>query len=312
MAESNVSPGAAREPRHGVRIASIWFVLSVIADLLIWFVWGPHFPPGNMTSSAASQQLDFKVLAVVAAPVMMLIYVFFLYALVVWRQRDGDEEDGPGELPGAARAQKVWVSVTLMLVLGLFGFGTYQLVVPAGAGAGEGANPVWKPGGGKPLQIQVIGQQWLFTYRYPSYGGFETRQLVLPDNQPVQFDVTSLDVIHSFWAIQLGVKADAVPSVNNVAYTIPRRTGTFTVRCAELCGIWHGAMYNYGRIVPVAAFQSWAQRTEAQSAALTKILPPFSLSYSPNEISDLAKVYTDGGLTGAGGQYYGSSFPAQP
>ena len=57
----------------------------------------------------------------------------------------------------------------------------------------------------------MIAQQWKFTYRYPTFGGFETNQLVLPDDTTIAFHVTSLDVIHSFWAYQLGVKADANP-----------------------------------------------------------------------------------------------------
>ena len=59
-------------------------------------------------------------------------------------------------------------------------FGTVELIVPAGAGAGQGPAPIWKPTGGNLLQVQVIGQQWRFTYRYPQFGGFETTQLVLP------------------------------------------------------------------------------------------------------------------------------------
>lgn len=311
MADAAAAHVDADEPRHGLRIFWVWLVVSVVVDVLIWFVWGPHIPPGDMSSSAASQQLDFKVLGVVAAPVMLLIYVYFGYALTFWRQREGDEEDGPATLPGAGRVQAVWMTVTTVLVLGLFVFGTYQLVSPAGAGAGEGSRPVWKPGG-KPLQVQVIAQQWLFTYRYPSYGGMETKQLVLPVNQPVAFHVTSLDVIHSFWAIQLGVKADAVQDVDNVAYTTPQHTGGFTVRCAELCGLWHGAMFNSGSVVSTAAFQSWAQRTEAQLAATTKILPAYALTYSPNEIEGLAKFFYAAGINGAGGQYYGLNNPNQP
>ena len=101
-------------------------------------------------------------------------------------------------------------------------FGTVELIAPAGAGAGEGPTPVWKPQANNYLQVQVIGQQWAFTYRYPQFGGMESTQLVLPVNRRSQFHVTSLDVIHSFWAYQLGVKADANPGVNNVAYTTPR------------------------------------------------------------------------------------------
>ena len=117
------------------------------------------------------------------------------------------------------------------------------------------------------LQVQVIGQQWRFTYRYPQFGGFETTQLVLPENQWVQFNVTSLDVIHSFWAYQLGVKADANPGVNNIAYTRPKHLGQFTVRCAELCGLWHGAMFNYGKVVTVAAVPVLGRRRRRRPVA---------------------------------------------
>jgi len=80
----------------------------------------------------------------------------------------------------------------------------------------------------------VIAQQWTFTYRYPQFGGMESVDLYLPINAPVEFHVTSLDVIHSFWAYQLGVKADANPLVDNVAYTTPEQLGTVTVRWHEL------------------------------------------------------------------------------
>jgi cytochrome c oxidase subunit 2 len=304
-------PAVAGEPRHGLRILLVWLVASVAVDLVIWFVWGPHLPPGHMSSSAQSQQFDFKVLGVVAAPVMLLIYVYFGYALTFWRQRPGDEEDGPATLPGAARVQAIWISITTVLVLLVFAFGTYELAAPAGAGAGEGSSPLFKPSG-KPFQVQVIAQQWLFTYRYPSYGGMETRQLNLPANVPIEFHVTSLDVIHSFWAIQLGVKADAVQDVDNVAYTTAKHAGAFEVRCAELCGLWHGAMFNSGEVMTDAAFRSWATRTETQLTAATKVLPPYSLSYSPNELKGLAKLYYAAGINGAGGDYYGLNYPNQP
>jgi cytochrome c oxidase subunit II len=306
------APGAGRpEPRHWLRIALIWLIFSLAADLVIWFAWGPHLPPGDMASAAASQQFDIKVLAVVAAPVMLGVFTYFGYALVVWRQPEGDEEDGPGPLPGAARVQASWITVTTVLVLGLFGFGTYQLIVPAGAGGGQGPSPIWKPGG-VPLQVQVIGQQWAFTYRYPQFGGMETTELVLPVGQSVAFHVTSLDVIHSFWAYELGVKADANPGVDNVAYTTPEHTGTFVVRCAELCGLWHGAMYNGGAVVPVAAFRSWAARNEVALAKVTRNLPRYALTYSPSEIKGLAKFFYVAGVPGAGAAYYGPQYPAEP
>src|SRR5579862_3445967 len=199
---------AGREPRHGLRIFSIWVVLALAGDLVIWFVWGPHLPPGTMSATAQSQQFDIQVMAVMAAPVMVFVLTYSGYAMIVWRHREGDEEDGP-PIHGNARIQATWIVGTAVIVLSLFVFGFVELLGPrAGAGAGEGASPIWKPDGGTPLQIQVIGQQWRWSYRYPQFGGFETTRLILPVNTEIQFNVTSLDVIHSFWAYQLGVKAD--------------------------------------------------------------------------------------------------------
>ena len=65
----------------------------------------------------------------------------------------------------------------------------------------------------------------------------------------MELHVTSLDVIHSFWARQLGVKADANPGVDNVAYVRPTKIRSFDIRCAELCGLFHGHMFHTGQVV---------------------------------------------------------------
>ena len=279
-----------REPRHGLRIAIIWTVLSAIFTPVVYFAWGPHMPPGDMSTSAVSQQWDNTVLGTIATPVILFIWVWFGYAIVNFRQRGDVLEDGV-PIKGSKRLAATWVLTTSAIVAFAFGFGTYELVVPAGAGGGEGPNPIWKPAGHHLLQVQVIAQQWRFTYRFPQFGGVETRYLELPVHTPVQFNVTSLDVIHDWWAIKLGVKADANPGVNNVAYTTALQTGPFTVRCDELCGIWHGAMYDNDRVVSKGAFLSWARTQERVNAPLTKLLPPYALTYAPSK-------------QGAGGDYY--------
>jgi len=318
MAESPApaAPAAppASEPNHGLRIFLIWIVLALAADLLIWLVWYPHFPPGDMSSSAQHQQFDIGVLALTAAPVMLFVWVYFGYALVTWRHRRGDDEDGP-PIFGHTGLQATWIGGTAVIVLAAFVFGTVELIVPAGAGAGQGPLPVWKPAGHNYLQVQVIGQQWAFTYRYPQFGGMESTQLMLPVNRPIEFHVTSLDVIHSFWPYLLGVKADANPAVDNVAYTTAKHTGRFVVRCNELCGLWHGAMYNYGRVTTPAAFQVWASGTEAaeRRSGVLAALPPYRLTYDPTVVPQLGRdVVKVAGITGANGYYYPPQDPEQP
>ena len=165
------------------------------------------------------------------------------------------------------------------------------------------------------LQVQVIGQQWAWTYRYPQFGGMESTELMLPVNTPITFHVTSLDVIHSFWAYQLGVKADANPGVDNVAYTTAKALGSVTVRCNELCGLWHGAMFNYGRVESQTTFQSWASgvQSKEQSDGLLAALPPYALTYDPTVIPQLGKnLPAVDGITGAAGYYYPPGDPVQP
>jgi len=312
MAGEPASPaGPAAEPRHGLRLLILWIAASAICCPLVYLVLGPHVPPGDMSSSAANQQFDFTVLATIATPVILGVLIYFGYALTFWRAKPDDETDGP-PIHGHAGAQLGWIALTSAIVLVLAVFGTVELWTQQGAGAGEGPQPIWKPNTSSILQVQVIAQQWAFTYRYPQFGGFETTQLELPVGQAVAFNVTSLDVIHSFWAYQLGVKADANPGVNNIAYTTPRQQGTFVVRCSELCGLWHGAMYNYGKVVSVSAFQAWAHQSEIQLASLTKALPPYSLTYDPTVVPVLGKVLVQLGLTGAGGGYYNPADPEQP
>jgi cytochrome c oxidase subunit 2 len=300
-----------QEPNHGARLLTMWLLLSAICDPLFWFLAGPHIPPGRMSSSAATQQTDFNVLAMLAIPVVVGVLLYFGYVLTYWRAKDGDETDGP-PIHGNTKIQVTWISVTTALVLFLAAFGTVELWTQQGAGAGEGPAPIWKPDSSNILEVQVIGQQWAWTFRYPQFGGFETTDLVLPEGQPIQFDVTSLDVIHSFWAYQLGVKADANPGVNNVAYTTAKQLGQVTVRCSELCGLWHGAMYDYGKVVTATAFQSWAQSSEVQLASITKMLPPFALTYDPTNVPVLNEVLIKLGLTSAGGGYYNSNDLEQP
>jgi cytochrome c oxidase subunit 2 len=281
--ESGARSSWQREPHHFRRMIAIWFVAAAGGDIIYWFVAGPHVPPGTMTSTASSDQFDFNVLFLAAWVVVAAVWTYLGYAIVMWRASRG----GPDPVGGPAarsnrKVQTAWIATTTVIVLGAFLFGTVELIVSAGSGGGEGPDPIWKPTSDKVLPVQVIAQQWKFTYRYPTFGGMETDTLIVPADTWVAFHVTSLDVIHSFWAYQLGVKADANPGVDDVAYThIGNQLGSFTVRCSELCGLWHGAMYDFGRVVTKKQFMAWGTSTERAQADNTKYLPPFAWSYVP-------------------------------
>ncbi|HEY1222186.1 MAG TPA: cytochrome c oxidase subunit II [Acidimicrobiales bacterium] len=313
MSEQNTMP---KDSNHLRRILVLTLVLSVAADLLYWFLVGPHVPPGRMTSTASDNQWDFNILMVIALPVLIGVWVFLGYTIATWSSKRANvaEPKGGAEARSNMKAQAYWIVITTVVVLFLAGFGTFELIKGDGSGGGEGPNPVWEPVGaaqaetaalsssaswapGKVLVVQVIAQQWKFTYRYPQFGGFESQELILPDNTTVAFNVTSLDVIHSFWAYQLEVKADANPQQNNVAFTTTKQLGNFTVRCSELCGIWHGAMFDYGKVETQGNFSTWASTTETANAANTADLPAFAWTYVPDANGAAGGYYPDGTVT---------------
>jgi cytochrome c oxidase subunit II len=301
---------AHREPRHFVRMVVIWLVACAIAIPLFYFLAGPHIPPGVMTSTAEENQFDFNILMVLAIPVLFGVWIYIGYSLITWRGSKAADPLG-GELArNHLGVQTGWIAITTVIVLGLAIFGTYELITTNGAGGGEGPNPVWTPTSAHILPVQVIGQQWKFTYRYPTFGGFESSQLVLPVDTTIAFHVTSLDVIHSFWAYQLSIKADANPQVDNVAFTTTNHTGSVTVRCSELCGLWHGAMFNYGRVVSKDQFEAWATATRIATAANTKLLPPYALTYTPDANGADGGYYPDNVDPYSPSEVYGAKQPA--
>ena len=188
-------------------------------------ILGHDIPPGSMTSDTRAQHEVIVVLTAVALPVLAMVWVYLAYAAVHFRAKRGASLEDSEPRRGKAPLQMAWVAITACMVIGLAVYGSIDLLTSAGAsgvGGGEGPNPLAKPANaGKALQIQVIAQQWVWTFRYPAYGGVETPTLEIPVGRRVEFHVTSLDVVHSFWAIELGVKADAVPGADNVAFVKP-------------------------------------------------------------------------------------------
>ncbi len=266
------------EPPHFRRILILWAALSIIATPIVVLVWAPDLPPGNSTNAASGQVTDNQVLLGLVTPIAVLMIVYFAYALIVFRRRDEGPDEGVAIL-GDSGIQTTWLAVTSVIVLFLATYGTVRLF-DEGSGGGQGSDPVAKPSGSV-LPVQVIAQQWAFTYRFPTFGGVETPHLELPVDRNVALHVTSLDVIHSFWAHDLGVKADANPGVDNVAYVKPTEVRSFSIRCAELCGLFHGHMFDTGQVVSDAAFLAWIHAEQAAFGPATGVLPKFRSHYDP-------------------------------
>jgi cytochrome c oxidase subunit II len=266
---------------HGRLFVALWLGISLVATPLVAIFLGPAIPPGNGSAQATEQVFDNQVMVSISTPVFVLVVLFLAYALFAFRSRSAEIVDGP-PIRGDSGIQILWVVTTTVTVLFLAGFGTFELL-QSGSGGGQGPDPVFVPSDhAQALDVQVIAQQWEFTFRYPSYGGVETAHLMLPENSLIRLHVTSLDVTHSFWAYELGVKADANAGTDNIVYVRVNGPRTFHIHCAELCGLWHGYMFDTGQVVPSDRFASWIKEQQAYYQPVAQYLPPYSRTYLPD------------------------------
>ena len=275
---------------HIFRLGITWLILSAIAIIaVILFI---HYPPGDQSVQGADQSGTLLLLTAIAAPVFVGVVMMMIYSVIYFRRTAPELVDGPPML-GNTPVQVVWIAVSAIIVLFLavVGIATLassnvaQAVGTPGRAIGQSGGQTGSGtagGAGSELQVQVIAQQWYFTYRYADYGGVETTHLYLPVDRPVELHVTSLDIIHSFWAYQLGVKADANPGVDNIFHVTPQKTGGFQVRCAELCGLWHGHMADSsGQVVAQADFDTWIAQQQKDFETIAKAVPSYAPFYFP-------------------------------
>ena len=272
---------------HMVRLLIIWVVLSVIGVLAVLQI---PYPPYDQSVQGHDQSTTLRLLTALATPVFIGVVMMVVYSAIYFRRSTHELVDGPPML-GITPVQIAWVAISsiLVLFLAVVGIATLsssnvaQAVGQPGRAIGQSGGQTGSGtagGSGSELQIQVIAQQWYFTYRYADYGGVETTHLSLPLDRPVELHVTSLDIIHSFWAYQLGVKADANPGVDNIFHVTPQKTGSFQVRCAELCGLWHGNMADSnGRVVSQSDFDTWIAQQQADFATIAKAVPSYAPFY---------------------------------
>jgi cytochrome c oxidase subunit 2 len=111
------------------------------------------------------------------------------------------------------------------------------------------------------VRIGVVGQQWSWTFNYLDADVYDVGTavdpptLVLPVDQTVRFDLSSPDVIHSFWVPSFYFKMDVVPGRDNFFELTPNREGTFAGKCAEYCGAYHSRMLFSVEVVSQEEFE---------------------------------------------------------
>lgn len=238
--------------REDVRKALLWGVFYTIVFIILGRVAYPHWMPKVLSKQMQSEEDIMIWFTAISAPVAGVVLGVATQTFVNMHRGDTPPEDGV-----AIRTNTpiiiAWSAVSVALTTVAIVWGLVALNTDAFAAAKDAT---------KSLVVDVTGSQWAWSFYYPEQN-IHTHTLNIPVDRPVTFNVVSVDVNHSFWPVQLGVKVDANRLVKTVAEADPSATGPLDVKCAELCGLYHAYMETTGAVQTPSDFSRWVSSIQA-------------------------------------------------
>ncbi len=179
-----------------------------------------------------------------------LIIVTMFYALIVFRRRKGETGDGT-PIKQNSLLEFSWTAIPLVAVVYLAYMGARSL----------SENRRIDPSA---MVVKVISQQWNWQFQYPDYL-IASKDLYLPVGKQVDFQLTSLDVIHGFFIPAFRIKQDALPGRTIDLRVTPTLIGEYYLACSQLCGSHHTEMTAKVYVVSQADFDAWVKKTVASA-----------------------------------------------
>lgn len=247
------------ETRRGPVTGRTWVMLAVVVLVAsaVGIALGLAIDWFPAQASTIADEIDtfWDVLVIVSVPIFVIVATIVLFSIWRWHMRPGEEDlDGP-PTHGSTRLEVIWTAIPTIIIAALCAYATVLLL-----------DIQESPAKGTRV-VKVLGQQFAWSFETNEGGRrIVSDRLVLPVGEPVQFKVTSKDVIHDFWVPEWRLKVDAVPGVVSGYALTPSRVGRYQVVCAELCGLGHAFMRQYVRVVTPAAYAAWVRAQSATAA----------------------------------------------
>jgi cytochrome c oxidase subunit 2 len=226
-----------------------------------------------------------RITVVVTGLFFVVINLFVVYVLWRYRHRPGARASYE---PENHRLERWLIGITTLGIVGLLapGLAVYADYVRAPRDA---------------LQLEVVGYQWNWRYRFPGpdgrFGGTDVRfmsatnpfgidpddpaghdnvlvtgnEVYLPVNRPVKVVMRAQDVLHDFFVPQFRARMNLVPGQVSTFWFTPTQTGRFEAMCAQLCGVGHANMRGFVNVVSEEEFQAWLKQ---QPTFASTLAPP--------------------------------------
>ncbi|MCB0877053.1 MAG: cytochrome c oxidase subunit II [Solirubrobacterales bacterium] len=196
-----------------------------------------------------------NVTIVLSTFVFSVVMTMLVYAVWKYRAKPGDESDGE-PIHGNTKLEIIWTVVPTLIVVGL---GVYSTIALNDIEA-EAADS---------MEVDVTAQQFAWRFDYPEQG-VTSNELHVPVGTQLDLHLTALDVLHSFWVPEWGIKRDLVPGsdlpggddIDNTVRVTPDVEGRYSVVCTELCGWGHATMRAAAVVESPDEFDAWAADQE--------------------------------------------------
>jgi cytochrome c oxidase subunit 2 len=239
--------------RRTSRVARV-VVLALGASVIVALLASPAV--AQSVNRNAIDDLNEQLLYV-ALPLVLFVEVTLVYA--IYRFRNNDD---PTPTTKDSALEITWTAATgvILLFVGMSAFFVLAnpYITPTAAGQQTADAP------DNAVEVEVVAYQWGWEFRYPEEGVTTQSRLVLPRDRDVYFSLTTEDVIHSFYVPELGLKQDIIPGQTGQARTRATQNGTYTLYCAELCGVGHTRMHGTVVVMSPDEYQEWLDRQQAE------------------------------------------------
>ncbi|MCA9168587.1 MAG: cytochrome c oxidase subunit II [Planctomycetales bacterium] len=217
----------------------------------------PMFDPAG--PGAENIRTMFWIVIGITAVIFLLVTTSLVWFIFRYREREDDDQTEPPQIYGSRALEFAWTLAPLLTVT-VLAILVIRSVVQLHA----------KPAAQVSEQVRVVGHQWWWEFNYPDYGITTANELVIPVSdleqaRPVDLQLESADVIHSFWVPRLAGKTDLVPGRTNHMWMQANHEGTYFGRCAEYCGTQHAKMLLRIESVSQAAFAQWVEHQQADA-----------------------------------------------
>ena len=201
------------------------------------------------------------ILTGVAAFVCIVVIALAVAALVFRRRPKKVDSEG-GQRP---------VVVFGLLIPALVLMATFALSI---TGIAVNAQPPSR----EVVTVHVIGHQWWWGVKYPGAGVTTANEIHVPTGEPVRLELTTDDVIHSFWVPQITPKMDLIPNRPNTTWFSVDKSGVYRGACAEYCGLEHAHMAFAVIAQPRAQFERWLHGQARAARAPTTVQQRLGMS----------------------------------